>query len=179
MSNSVTLCPIACQASLSMGSRSQAYWSGLPFPSPGDLLNPGIESTSPELAGRFFTSEPPGKPSSISVLSRVCLFAIPWTVTYQVPLSMGILQARILEWAAIPSISCMCIKPTDVILGKHSICATFLAPLQVNQWKGLYLIPIPIFFFIVKKKEKKTILYNIYTALISIITLLHLSRDRK
>ena len=40
----------------------QEYWSGLPFPSPGDLPDPGIEPESPELAGRFFTAEPPGKP---------------------------------------------------------------------------------------------------------------------
>ena len=39
----------------------QEYWSGLPFPSPGDLPNPGIEPMSPALAGRFFTTEPPGK----------------------------------------------------------------------------------------------------------------------
>ena len=40
----------------------QEYWSGLPFPSPGDLLNPGIESKVPALAGGFFSTEPPGKP---------------------------------------------------------------------------------------------------------------------
>ena len=40
----------------------QEYWSGLPFPSPGDLPDPGIEPTSPALAGRFFTIEPPGMP---------------------------------------------------------------------------------------------------------------------
>ena len=34
----------------------------LPFPSPGDLPNPGIEPTSPALAGKFFTTQPPGKP---------------------------------------------------------------------------------------------------------------------
>ena len=34
------------------------YWSGLPFPSPGDLSDPGIEPTSPSLAGGFFTAEP-------------------------------------------------------------------------------------------------------------------------
>ena len=38
------------------------YWSGLPFPSPGDLLDPGIRPASPALASRFFTIEPPGKP---------------------------------------------------------------------------------------------------------------------
>ena len=40
----------------------QEYWTKLPFPSPGDLSNPGIEPTSPALAGGFFTTEPPGKP---------------------------------------------------------------------------------------------------------------------
>ena len=39
----------------------QEYWSGLPFPSLGDLSNPGIEPTSPTLAGGFFTTEPPGR----------------------------------------------------------------------------------------------------------------------
>ena len=45
----------------------QEYWSGLPFPSPGDLPDPGIELTSPALAGGFFTTEPRGKP----IVSRV------------------------------------------------------------------------------------------------------------
>jgi len=40
----------------------QEYWSGLPFPPPGDLPNPGIEPKSPALAGRFFINEPPGNP---------------------------------------------------------------------------------------------------------------------
>ena len=49
----------AFQAPLSMGFSRQEYWSGLPFPPPGDLPNPGIEPASPALAGRFFTTEPP------------------------------------------------------------------------------------------------------------------------
>ena len=40
----------------------QEYWSGLPFPSPGDLPDLGMKPVSPELAGRFFTAEPPEKP---------------------------------------------------------------------------------------------------------------------
>jgi len=44
-----------------MGFPRQEYWSGLPFPSPGDLPDPAIESMSPALAGRFLTTEPPGK----------------------------------------------------------------------------------------------------------------------
>ena len=50
---------VAYQASLSMGFPRQEYWSGLSFPSPGDLPNPGTEPLSlmsPELVGRFFTS---------------------------------------------------------------------------------------------------------------------------
>ena len=48
-----------------MGFPRQEYWSRLPFPSPGDLPDPGIElvsPASPTFAGRFFTTEPPGKP---------------------------------------------------------------------------------------------------------------------
>ena len=53
---------VACQAPLFMGFSRQEYWNGLPFPSPGDLPNPGIKPTSPVLEGRFFTTEPPRKP---------------------------------------------------------------------------------------------------------------------
>ena len=45
-----------------MGLPQQGYWSGLPFPSPGDLPDPGIEPMSPGgLAGGFLTARPPGK----------------------------------------------------------------------------------------------------------------------
>jgi len=44
------------------GILQEEYWSGLPFPSPGELPDPGIEPVSPALAGRFFTTEPPGTP---------------------------------------------------------------------------------------------------------------------
>ena len=47
------------QAPLSMEFSSQEYWSELPFPFPGDLPNPGIEPTSPAMAGGFFTTKPP------------------------------------------------------------------------------------------------------------------------
>ena len=45
-----------------MGLSWQVYWSGLLFPSPGDLPEPATEPASPALAGGFFTTEPPGKP---------------------------------------------------------------------------------------------------------------------
>ena len=69
----LTLCKsmdyITCQAPLSIEFSRQEYWSGLPFPLPGYLPNPGIKPAiepeslvSPALAGRFFTTVPPGKP---------------------------------------------------------------------------------------------------------------------
>ena len=60
-----TPCTAAYQAPLSMGLSRQEDWSGLPFPSPGDLAHPGAEPASPAppaLVGGFFTTEPPGKP---------------------------------------------------------------------------------------------------------------------
>ena len=54
----VTPWTAAHRAPLSMGFSRQEYWLGLPFPSPGDLPDPGIEPTSPTLAGGFFTTEP-------------------------------------------------------------------------------------------------------------------------
>ena len=53
---------VAYQASLSMGFSRQEYWSGLPFPSPGYLPDPGIELRYPALQAHALTSEPPGKP---------------------------------------------------------------------------------------------------------------------
>ena len=65
MSDFVTPWTVVHQAPLSMGFSRQDYWSGLPFPPPGDLSDPGIEPESPAspgLAGGFFTTEPAGKP---------------------------------------------------------------------------------------------------------------------
>ena len=54
-----TLWAVACEAPLSMGFSRQGYWSGLPCPPPGHLLDPGMEPishNSPALAGGFFTT---------------------------------------------------------------------------------------------------------------------------
>ena len=66
-----TIWTVACQILLFMGFPRQEYWNGLQFPSPEDILNPGIEPTSsayPSLAGGFFTTEPPGKPYYMAFL---------------------------------------------------------------------------------------------------------------
>ena len=52
----------SCNIDFKKEMEAQEYWSGLPFPSSGDLSDPGIQPVFPALAGRFFTTEPPGKP---------------------------------------------------------------------------------------------------------------------
>ena len=58
----VTPWALPCKAPRSMEFPRLEYWSGLPFPSPEGLSDPGIEAVCPALAGGFFTNEPPGKP---------------------------------------------------------------------------------------------------------------------
>ena len=101
------------------GISQERIWSGLPFPSTEGLLRPGVEHASPALEGRFFITEPPGKPRAlcVCVYTHVCvhmcvcanlLQSCPTLcdpVDYSLPVSSvhGILQVRILKWVAMPS----------------------------------------------------------------------------
>ena len=78
---SATPWTMACQAPLSMGFSRQEHWSGLPFPSP---------------AIKYEVSEG----SEVKLLSRVRLFATPWTVTSQAPPSMGFSRQE--YWSGVP-----------------------------------------------------------------------------
>ena len=66
VSDSVTPWTVAHQAPLSKGFSRQEYWNGLPFPSPGDLPDPGIEPTFSALQADSLLSEPPGKSPQFS-----------------------------------------------------------------------------------------------------------------
>ena len=98
---------VACQAPLSVGFPRQEYWSGLPFPTPGDLPNPGIKPTSlrsPALASRFFTTSATWEALFCSwVLSCFSCVQLCNPMNHGLPGTSvhGILQARILEWVAI------------------------------------------------------------------------------
>ena len=105
-----TLWTVAHQARLSMRflpmrfSR-QEYWSDWPFPPPGDLPDPGIQPVSPALQAGSLPAELLEKPTYMhdaKSLNCVWLFVTLWTLANQVPLSIGILQARILEWMPYP-----------------------------------------------------------------------------
>ena len=92
------------RASLSLGFSRQEYWSGLPFPPPGALPNPGIEPRSPALAGRFFTSwvikeAPVCQYFNVNMKVAQSCPTLCDPTDYTVP---GIPQTRILEWVAFP-----------------------------------------------------------------------------
>ena len=97
-----------------MGFPRQEYWSALPLPPPGELPNWGIEPmspASPALAGRFFTTEPPGKPylylsyiyaaDAAKSLQSCLTLCNPIDSSPQGSPIPGVLQARTLEWVAI------------------------------------------------------------------------------
>ena len=73
-----------------MGFPRQEYWSGLPFPSPGDLPDPGITPWSSALGGKFFTTEPLGRPSfTLSSVQKKKIgkgFSISWVDEHKVDL---------------------------------------------------------------------------------------------
>ena len=100
MFNSATPWTRARQAPLCMEFSRQEYWSELPFPSPGNLPNPGIELRSPALQADALPSELLGKPKS--EVTQLCLTLYD-LMDCSLPGSSihGIFQARILEWVAI------------------------------------------------------------------------------
>ena len=68
---------VAHQVPLCMGFLRQEYWSGLPFPFPGYLLDPGIKPSSPALVGGFFTAEPLEKSSKKYKVLKVMWVILP------------------------------------------------------------------------------------------------------
>ena len=92
VSNSVIPWTVSRQAPLSMGFPRQKYLSGLPFPPPRDLPNPGIEPMSPALVGEFFTTEPPRK---------------PWYVNYTSVKKQKTHPVTFLPWGSVHTLTCL------------------------------------------------------------------------
>ena len=78
MSNSATPWTVACQALLSMGFSRQEYWSGLPFPPPGNLPNPGIKPRSLALQADSLPTEPSGKLIELGRITLQILKHLRW-----------------------------------------------------------------------------------------------------
>ena len=90
-----------------MGFSRPEYWSGLPFPSPGDLPRPGIEPGSPALAGGLFTTEAPGEPKKTAVGCHSLLQVIfltqelNWGLLHCRQILDHLSHLRLLEWNGI------------------------------------------------------------------------------
>ena len=94
----VTPWTAAHQSPLSMGFSRQEYWSGLPFPSPGDLPDPGIEPVSPALEADALTSEPPGKPR-MAYNQQIKFVWMAWEVRVQgVGKQHQVLKSKLFQW---------------------------------------------------------------------------------
>ena len=86
---------VAHQAPLTIGFPRQEYWSGFPFPSPGDLPDPGIKSVSPALQAVSLSLSHQGVKVKVTQFCPTLCDPMDYTVH-------GILQARRLEWVAFP-----------------------------------------------------------------------------
>ena len=111
---------VAYQVPLSMGFSRQEYWSGLPCPPPGDLSNPGIEPTSPALAGSSLPLSHQGSPVG---LYSCCLNVLPSSFLFNLP--GEILKKRerdffhwVLQFRRWHSIAIYCREPVFLCRGK-------------------------------------------------------------
>ena len=118
-----TLWTVAHQAPLSMGFPKQEYWSGLPFPSPGDLPNLKIKLTSlesPALAGESLPLNRLGCPFldivvAVQLLSYVRLLATTWTAACQASLSFTI------SWSLLKLMSIESVRPSNHLIFCHPL----------------------------------------------------------
>ena len=154
---------VACQSPLSMEFSRVDHWSGLPFPSPGDLSNPGTEPRSPPLQADALPSESPRKPEMRNLLAKrqflwmcdirrevkslncVWLFDTPWTVAYRASLSMGFSRQE--YWSGLlfppPGESSW---PKDQIRISHNVgrCFTIWATREVIVINFFFPLAVPL-----------------------------------
>ena len=129
------------QAPLSMGFSRQEYWSGLPFPSPGDLPNSGIEPASPAFAGEFFTAEPSPKPQCDGSRKRsLWEVIVPWgrNLTNGISALQGAEETRVLPFFQVRTE----VRTRKESLIRHQIswCLDLGLPNHQNCGKSMYVI---------------------------------------
>ena len=118
-----------------LGISRQGYWSGLPFPSPGNLPKPGIESTSPALAGRFLTTEPLGKPIGLAI-HMVILICLNQSIQFSHSVVFDSLQLHGLQHTSLP-----CLPRTTQSLLKLMSIQLVMPSNHPNLCHPLLLLP--------------------------------------
>ena len=125
---------IAHWAPLSMGFPRQEYWSSLPFPSLGNLPDPGVEPGSPALAGGFFTAEPPGKPA----LSHTYKLIInKYFALFCILSSKSITGITLTAHLNLHTSAQQLLVASGCQVGKHSFTSFFLKFWRLNSWDAI------------------------------------------
>ena len=136
---------VACQAPLSMGFPRREYWRGLPFPSPGDLPDPGTEPESPALAGGVFITEPPEMPP---VFSNSWLnlswpsFILPSLLSIFVISTLNYILGRLLVSTSLSSSLSFCFIP---VFRTHFSISSFTLVLRAYFYVICMSVTIPDF----------------------------------
>ena len=124
----------------------QEYLSELPFPSPGHLPDPGIETASPALAGRFFTTESPGKPNLISLCCfKTTIFQL---ICYSSNRKTGSKVYVLRQVVIFPKFLLICNRPTSLSF-LISRTNRFIPPWNLLHSAHFYLlVSFNLFFYI-------------------------------
>ena len=116
----------------------QEYWSGLPFPSSGDLSHTVIKPVSPALAGRFFITEPPGKPTQ-NVYSSLIQFSHHSVVSQSSLRPHGLQHARFPCSSPIPGAYSNSVhRVSDAIQPSHPLSSPSPPAFNLSQHQGLF-----------------------------------------
>ena len=132
-----TLCNYSCLAPLSIGFSRQEYWSGLPFPSPGHLPNPGIEPNSPTLQADSSLSGPPGKSRAILATQQKAKGFIRDSLEAQPRLKAQPRWAEVLGYylfCTFLPFACKPLKKSCWKVWKDSTCRAATKPMCQNYW---------------------------------------------
>ena len=133
MSDSFATWTVAHQVPLSMGFSRQEYWSGLPFPSPGDLPHPGIKPISlmsPALAGKFFTTS-----TTWEAFNNLTIFCFYFFLLYIIVILFSHLSIYIYIYLYVREVAQSCptlCDPMDCSLPGSSVHGIFQA--IVLEW---------------------------------------------
>ena len=121
----VTPWTVAYQAPPSMGFSRQEYWSGLSFPSPGDLPNPGIEPGSPSLQADALPSEPPGKQGLCKWQLLIFLCGLPFSL-----ISLSWKHSHVNTWRSTSlGVALQCYRNGWLLFCYYKyLCLSFLEP---------------------------------------------------
>ena len=131
----VTPWTVACQALLSIGFSQQEYWSGLPFPPPGNLPEWGIEPMSPVLTGRFFSTVPSGE-SLVIQFSSVQLLSCIWLCDPMDCSKPGLPAHHQLPVFTRTHVHCQWVS--DAIQPSHPLSSPSPPALNLSQHQGLF-----------------------------------------